>query len=138
MGHVTERRWRCSTAVGSAAYHSINCCGPLQSVECTVLPAAIALLVMTIIRDPILAAAYPLLFGIGTIGGMMFHAAANSSFRFHLGQSAKVQLATRSRIGLDQFCFWAVPRLRHRLRQWRPVHRQSEWATTLIGRAVQL
>jgi high-affinity nickel-transport protein len=29
---VTERNWRCSTAVGSAAYHSINCCGPLQSV----------------------------------------------------------------------------------------------------------
>jgi uncharacterized membrane protein len=33
--------------------------------------AAIALLVLTIIRDLILAAAYPLLFGIGTIGGMM-------------------------------------------------------------------
>jgi hypothetical protein len=63
--------------------------------------------------------------------------AANSSFRFHLGQSAKAQLSTRSRIGLDQFCFWAVPRLRH-LRRWRSVHRQSEWATTLIGRAVQV
>ena len=33
--------------------------------------AAIALVVLTIIRDPILAAAYLLLFGIGTIGGMM-------------------------------------------------------------------
>jgi hypothetical protein len=32
--------------------------------------AAIALVVLTIIRDPILAAAYLLLFGIGTIGGM--------------------------------------------------------------------
>jgi len=29
---VTERQWRCSTAVGSAAYHSIKCSGPLQSV----------------------------------------------------------------------------------------------------------
>ena len=73
-------------------------------------------------------AAYLLLFGIGTIGGMMLltllltasHAAANSFFRFHL--RAKVQLATRSRIWLDQFCFWAVPRLRHRLRRWRSVH----------------
>ena len=33
--------------------------------------AAIALVVLTIIRYPILAAAYLLLFGIGTIGGMM-------------------------------------------------------------------
>jgi hypothetical protein len=33
--------------------------------------AAIALLVLTLIRDPILAVAYLLLFGIGTIGGMM-------------------------------------------------------------------
>jgi hypothetical protein len=33
--------------------------------------AAIALLVLTIIHDPILAVAYLLLFGIGTIGGMM-------------------------------------------------------------------
>jgi len=32
---------------------------------------AIALVVLTIMRDPILGAAYLLLFGIGTIGGMM-------------------------------------------------------------------
>jgi len=32
----------------------------------------------------------------------------------------------------------AACRLQHRLRQWRSVHRQSEWATTPIGRAVQL
>ena len=30
---VTERHWRCSTAVDSAACHSINCCGLLQSVS---------------------------------------------------------------------------------------------------------
>ena len=33
--------------------------------------AASALIVLTIIRDPILAAAYLLLFGIGTIGGVI-------------------------------------------------------------------
>ena len=33
--------------------------------------AAIALLVVTIIRDPILAVAYLFLFGVGTVGGMM-------------------------------------------------------------------
>ncbi|HJZ31367.1 MAG TPA: hypothetical protein VKF35_09685 [Hyphomicrobiaceae bacterium] len=33
--------------------------------------AAIALLVVTIIRDPMLAVAYLILFGLGTIGGMM-------------------------------------------------------------------
>jgi hypothetical protein len=98
--------------------------------------AAIALVVLTIVRDPILAAAYLLLFGIGTIGGMMLITLLlTAPFVF---TSAKVQLATCSRIGLDQFCFWAVPRLRHRLRRLRSVHRQSEWATTLIGRAVQL
>jgi hypothetical protein len=98
--------------------------------------AAIALVVLTIVRDPILAAAYLLLFGIGTIGGMMLITLLlTAPFVF---TSAKVQLATCSRIGLDQFCFWAVPRLRHRLRRWRSAHRQSEWATPPLGRAVQL
>jgi high-affinity nickel-transport protein len=68
---VTERHWRCSTAVGSAAYHSINLLRPFAVglVHGLAGSAAIALVVLTIIRDPI--AAYLLLFGIGTISGMM-------------------------------------------------------------------
>jgi hypothetical protein len=67
---VTERHWRCSTAVGSLPLYQLLRPFAVGLVHGLAGSAAIALVVLTIIRDPILAAAYLLLFGIGTIGGM--------------------------------------------------------------------
>jgi high-affinity nickel-transport protein len=66
--------------------------------------AAIALLVLTIIRDPILAAAYLLLFGIGTIGGiMLLTLLLTASFVFTSVPRFNWQLAVAS--GLISFAF---------------------------------
>ena len=79
--------------------------------------AAIALLVLPIIRDPSWAMAYLLIFGIGTIAGMMLITAA---IAVPVTYSARFQLLHRhlgTAAGVISLWVWFVPRLSNRFRR---------------------
>ena len=101
--------------------------------------AAIALVVLTIIRDPILAAAYLLLFGIGTIGGMMLITLLlTAPFVFTSVNLPRFnwQLAVAS--GLISFAFGLFLVYDIGFADGGLFTDNPKWATTPIGRAVQL
>jgi high-affinity nickel-transport protein len=71
--------------------------------------AAVALMVLTIIRDPAPAIGYLLLFGIGTIGGMMLITLALSApFAFTSSNLPKFNWRLRVASGLISFVFGVV------------------------------
>ena len=101
--------------------------------------AAIALVVLTIMRDPILAAAYLLLFGIGTIGGMMLITLLlTAPFVFTSVNLPRFnrQLAVAS--GLISFVFGLFLIYDIGFADGGLFTDNPKWATTPIGRAVQL
>jgi hypothetical protein len=72
--------------------------------------AAVALMVLSIIRDPILAVGYLLLFGLGTIGGMMLITLALAApFAFTVVNLPRFNWQLRVASGLISFVFGLVP-----------------------------
>ena len=68
--------------------------------------AAVALLVLTLVRDPVWAIAYLLLFGAGTIGGMMVITLGLSApFAFTSSSLPRLNLRLRAAAGLISFAF---------------------------------
>src|SRR5499427_874905 len=68
--------------------------------------AAVALLVLTLVRDPIWAIAYLLLFGAGTIGGMMVITLGLSTpFAFSSSSLPRLNQRLRAAAGLISFAF---------------------------------
>ena len=68
--------------------------------------AAIALMVLTIIRDPVLAIGYLLLFGVGTVGGMMLITVALSApFAFTAMNQPRINWQLSVASGLVSFVF---------------------------------
>jgi ABC-type nickel/cobalt efflux system permease component RcnA len=68
--------------------------------------AAVALLVLTLVRDPAWAIAYLLLFGAGTIGGMMVITLGLSTpFAFTSSSLPRLNLRLRTAAGLISFAF---------------------------------
>jgi len=68
--------------------------------------AAVALLVLTLVRDPVWAIAYLLLFGAGTIGGMMVITLGLSApFAFTSSNLPRFNLRLRAAAGLISFGF---------------------------------
>ena len=68
--------------------------------------AAVALLVLTLVRDPVWAIAYLLLFGAGTIGGMMVITLGLSApFAFTSSSLPRFNLRLRAAAGLISFGF---------------------------------
>jgi ABC-type nickel/cobalt efflux system permease component RcnA len=68
--------------------------------------AAVALLVLTVVRDPVWAVAYLLLFGTGTIGGMMVITLGLSApFAFTSSSLPRLNLRLRAAAGLVSFGF---------------------------------
>ena len=68
--------------------------------------AAVALLVLTLVRDPVWALAYLLLFGAGTIGGMMVITLGLSApFAFTSSSLPKFNFRLRAAVGLISFGF---------------------------------
>jgi len=68
--------------------------------------AAVALLVLTLVRDPVWAIAYLLLFGAGTIGGMMVITLGLSApFVFTSSSLPRFNLRLRAAAGLISFAF---------------------------------
>jgi len=68
--------------------------------------AAVALLVLTLVRDPVWAIAYLLLFGAGTIGGMMVITLGLSApFAFTSSSLPRFNLRLRAAAGLISFAF---------------------------------
>ena len=89
--------------------------------------AAIALLVLAAVGEPAWAMAYLLLFGVGTIGGMMLITCLLSApFAFSSVEAAAVQLAAAGRFRPAELRLRPVPGLRDRLHGRRPVHRDAE------------
>ena len=88
--------------------------------------AAAALMVLSIIREPAAALGYLLLFGLGTIVGMMMITLILSApFAFTAVNLPKFNWRLRVASGLISFRLRAGPDLRHRLCRGRPVHRRS-------------
>ena len=68
--------------------------------------AAVALLVLTLVRDPVWAVAYLLLFGVGTIGGMMVITLGLSApFAFTSSNLPRLNVPLRAAAGLISFAF---------------------------------
>src|SRR5262249_54149573 len=68
--------------------------------------ATVALLVLTLVRDPVWAIAYLLLFGAGTIGGMMVITLGLSTpFAFTSSSLPRLNLRLRASAGLISFAF---------------------------------
>jgi ABC-type nickel/cobalt efflux system permease component RcnA len=68
--------------------------------------AAVALLVLTLVRDPVWAIAYLLLFGAGTIGGMMVITLGLSApFAFTSSSLPRLNVRLRAAAGLISFAF---------------------------------
>jgi high-affinity nickel permease len=68
--------------------------------------AAVALLVLTLVRDPVWAMAYLLLFGAGTIGGMMVITVGLSApFAFTSSSQPRFNFRLRAACGLISFAF---------------------------------
>jgi ABC-type nickel/cobalt efflux system permease component RcnA len=68
--------------------------------------AVVALLVLTLVRDPVWAIAYLLLFGAGTIGGMMVITLGLSApFAFTSSSVPRLNLWLRTAAGLISFAF---------------------------------
>jgi ABC-type nickel/cobalt efflux system permease component RcnA len=68
--------------------------------------AAVALLVLTLVRDPVWAMAYLLLFGTGTIGGMMaITIGLSAPFAFTSSNLPRFNLRLRAASGLISFAF---------------------------------
>ena len=68
--------------------------------------AAVALLVLTLVRDPVWAIAYLLLFGAGTIGGMMVITLGLSApFALTSASAPRFNLPLRAAAGLISFAF---------------------------------
>jgi high-affinity nickel-transport protein len=68
--------------------------------------AAVALLVLTLVRDPVWAIAYLLLFGAGTIGGMMVITLGLSApFAFTSSSLPRLNARLRAAAGLISFAF---------------------------------
>ena len=94
--------------------------------------AAIALLVLTIIREPAWAIGYLLLFGVGTIGGMMLITLrACRALRADLRRPAALQLAASGGLGAGELLVRLVSCVRYRLCGWRAVH-----AEPVVGAAL--
>jgi high-affinity nickel-transport protein len=68
--------------------------------------AAVALLVLTLVRDPVWAIAYLFLFGVGTIGGMMaITLALSAPFAFTSSSLPRLNVRLRTAAGLISFAF---------------------------------
>ena len=102
--------------------------------------AAIALMVLSIIHDARAAIGYLLLFGIGTVGGMMLITLALSApFAFTRGQSAEIQSGGCAwRSGLIEFRFRDSSDLRHGVCRWRAFHGHAELEAALSERETEL
>jgi high-affinity nickel-transport protein len=68
--------------------------------------AAVALLVLTLVRDPVWAIAYLFLFGVGTIGGMMaITLGLSAPFAFTSSSLPRLNVRLRAAAGLISFAF---------------------------------
>jgi hypothetical protein len=86
-------------------------CDPSWSASCRALQdrAAVALMVLSIIREPVAALGYLLLFGLGTIVGMMLITLILSApFAFTAVNLAKFNWRLRVTSGLVSFVFGVV------------------------------
>ena len=98
--------------------------------------AAVALMILSIIREPVAALGYLLLFGLGTIVGMMLITLILSApFAFTAVNLPKFNWRLRVASGLVSFCLRGGPDLRHRICRGRPVHRRADLGTSLTRRA---
>ena len=105
---TSTRRWRGSTAAGSVGSRSMTGCAPSWSASCTGLAgsAAVALMILSIIREPVAALGYLLLFGLGTIVGMMLITLIlSASFTFSAVNLPKFNWRLRAASGLVSFSF---------------------------------
>ena len=92
--------------------------------------AAVALLVLTTIRDPRWAVAYLLVFGMGTVAGMMLITMSiASAFNFFGSKNKSFPRVLGLASGLLSLAFGDFPGLSDRFWQW-PVHRTSAMDAT--------
>ena len=107
----TIRRWRGSTAAGSAGWPFYRWLRPfvVGLVHGLAGSAAVALMVLSIIREPFAALGYLLLFGLGTVVGMMLITLILSApFAFTAVNLPKFNWRLRVASGLISFVFGVV------------------------------
>ena len=105
------RRWRGSTAVGLGRIALLSWLRPfvVGLVHGLAGSAAVALMVLSIIREPVAALGYLLLFGLGTIVGMMLITLILSApFAFTAVNLPKFNWRLRVASGLISFVFGVV------------------------------